>query len=296
MQTTLSITKPASGKHNKSCPFCSGKQPKTLGYNTKVGKSKDEDVLGQNLAAKSQITSDKLVGAVYPLPGGNDEHYGWEVEAGVLLDKAPVDVPCTPHHLIPGDVMSKSDLEKQGWTKAGKKIIEDIGYNIDCAQNGIWLPHLPEIHWTREVTVSGVKKRLGDIYKLFGSLPGTQKLAIGHIIMGDTNLQMHYTGHGSIKKNSKSYNSEALDKCDTIADLMLTFWSVKCKKAKKGSKLYPPYGLVHLINNASRLLKIDITGTPRSWKLWVSTLAKQYTAALKCNKKISAPTVLKKKH
>jgi hypothetical protein len=296
MEIGESIVPPKSNRHNSTCPICNGKKPKTLGYTTIKGENKDEDKLGEYLAQKGKVKSDDRVGDIYPFEGGNEPHEGWEIEEGVLLDSKKVDVPCTPHHLLPGAVMSKSNLEKDGWTIKGSQIIEDIGYNIDSAKNGIWLPHLPAIHWTKEVEVNGKKLKLNELYGLFSEIGDKQQLAIGHILMGDTRLQMHYTGHGSTKKNAKSYNKEALDRLDELAKLMKTFWSKKCEKGKSDDKIFPPYGLNLRINLQSLYLELRIKGAPRSWKSWVSPLAKSYTKALKDKKDIQPPRVLSAKH
>src|SRR5262245_55819620 len=101
---------------NAKCPFC--KDPPKQGYNTKRGNQKNETHLGENLAApaKPDVTTDKVVGKVYPLPGGNDPTQGWIAEKGALVKDHETFIICTPHHLIPGKAaMAKSRLEK--WTK-----------------------------------------------------------------------------------------------------------------------------------------------------------------------------------
>src|ERR1700737_297587 len=144
-----SVSPPSSGRHNSTCPFCAGDAPELMGWQTKQGDMKDERVLGKNLGTKELIVEDKRVGPVYPCEGGDEPHNGWAVEAGYINDiNIPVIIKPTPHHLIPGNAaMAESNLEK-GTCMSHGEIKEDIGYNIDGPQNGIWLPHLPHVYWT----------------------------------------------------------------------------------------------------------------------------------------------------
>ena len=107
------------------------------------------------------------------------------------------------------------------------------------------------------------------------------------MIMGDTSLQMHFTGHGSYD-NDKTYNGEAKERCNLLDTLMMKFWSIKCKKSKKSTgKFYPPYSLIFRINLQSKYMKNRITGKPKKWRSWVSSLASEYTDALNSKRKIS---------
>jgi A nuclease family of the HNH/ENDO VII superfamily with conserved AHH len=260
------------------CPFC--KDKKYLGYMTKRGDLKDERVLAANLRSSTDIASDKAVGNVYPLPGGNDSTTGWQAAAGALEDRV-VGIAAAPHHLIPGKAsMAPSRLET--WTCAGDKLKEDIGYNIDCAQNGIFLPHLPEIYWTRHYPGTDI-----PMSRYFGQtwarLSKTSKQSIGFLVMNETIAQMHYTDHDDPYQhvdNETTYDDECKLECNHLADLMqLKDIQAKCKD--DDGKLAPPYTLVSRINTKSRKIQGQITGYPVRWTSWVSPLAQDLTHELK---------------
>jgi hypothetical protein len=244
---------------------------------------KDEAVLGRNLGQTNDITSDSKVGTVYPTQGGSDNHQGWVIKAGEFED-FEVEVRPTPHHLIPGNAaMAPSALED--WTLASKgKIKEDIGYNIDGAENGIWLPHLPHIHWTRYMDRIN-KVRFSDVFGTWGRLRDYRRKAIGYVIMGETFLQMHYTDHDdpyAHVDNDTTYDDEAKERCNLLGELMEDFWATHCPESQDDSdgKRYPPYGLVARINLQSLYMRRRMTGRPTFWCSWVSPLAQDYTADL----------------
>lgn len=291
------------GDSSPTCPFCEGKGPVELrGLHTKHGKLKSEQRLRENLASSSVVDSES-VGAVMPIDGGNTPHEGWVVKAGVFED-FDVEIKAAPHHIIPGDAaLAKSDLEK--WTCASKgKIKEDIGYNVDGAPNGIFLPHLPHIHFTRHFEylsadgqVKGetktatkgkrkgqvVPKTFADIFGPWSKLPPARRNAIGYLVMNETWLQMHYTDHDDPYvhvDHDTNYDGEVKDRCNLLANLMPTYFAPRCPHAKSDDgKFNPPYGLVSRINGISAYFRTRMTGKPTNWQSWVSPLAQDFTAA-----------------
>jgi hypothetical protein len=284
----LSVKKPASGRHNKSCPICEGKKdikPPFEKYHTKHGELKNERVLAQNLKKKGLITEDDKVGTVFPFEGGDNDHQGWKVKKDVLED-VEVTVRPTPHHLIPGNAaMAQSDLEQ--WTRAKHgKIVEDIGYNVDCTRNGLWMPHLPHVYWTSYRTKT---KRWCDKYGKWSKLDPDEQDFVGQVVMGETNWQMHYTDHDdpyADMPHDTTYDGNALDRCQLLAELMEDFWSIKCEEGEDAlsGKLVPPYGLVERINLQSDYMLQRMTGPPGKWKEFVSPLAQRLNKAVKDKK------------
>ncbi len=264
-----------TNKCSSDCPFCKDKVLR--GYNTKYGSIKDEKILKKNLASNKDITKDGVVGKVFPLSGGGDSTTGWEAREGALED-FKVKIKATPHHLIPGKAsMEPSRLET--WTRSSKgKIKEDIGYNVDCAQNGIFLPHLPEIYFTKhkEGTKIPMSKYYGQTWS--GLSPGAKE-SIGFLVMGETFLQLHYTDHDDPyihMDNETTYDDECKNECNYLADNMLTS-ELKAKCKDGDGKLYPPYELVSRINMMSLDFKFRITEHPKKWESWVSPLAQKFS-------------------
>ncbi|NOJ79984.1 AHH domain-containing protein [Myxococcus xanthus] len=279
----------ADDGHPANCTFCAESPRELKGYKTKHGLLKDEDELERNLWTGTDvlITRDNKVGPIYPLPGGGDLTIGWLANDGVLEEMA-VRMGAAPHHIIPGKAsMSESTLDQ--WTCAKEGMIkEDIGYSIDCANNGIFLPHLPEIYWTREISYEvekdGVretqKRPMAQYYgQTWEGLSPTSKQSITYLIMAETWLQVHFTDHSATYGGGStlSYDTETKEACDQLSDLMANF-DIVCERSKDGDgKRYPPYALVHRINAASQRFRQRITGHPERWKSWVSPFANAYT-------------------
>lgn len=306
MEMGESVVGPGAGGddgHPEDCVFCAESPRQLKGFKTKHGMLKDEHELEKSLWSDArEITADGEVGPIYPLPGGNDSTTGWVAKAGALED-FEVELSAAPHHIIPGKpAMAKSSLER--WTRADKgKIKEDIGYSIDCARNGIFLPHLPEIYWTREETLDEMRRlRLrnpppptelapGDrpekvkFSQFYGhkwsQLSKTAQAGAANIIMIETWLQMHYMNHGTPYDvgASKSYDLEAKDACDRLGDLAENFHRL-CERSKDDGKHFPPYSLVHRIGLVSERIRQRITGRPDRWKSWVSPLARGLSRSL----------------
>src|SRR5262245_40929398 len=140
----LSATGGPPGHDEPKCPFC--REQKLLNYRTKYGEEKNETKLRSTLRTSKQVTNDK--GPILPFAGGNDKTEGWKADARVFED-FEVEMAAAPHHIIPGNTAMKNS-RVETWTRASKgKIKQDIGYDIDGAPNGVFLPHLPEIYFTR---------------------------------------------------------------------------------------------------------------------------------------------------
>lgn len=272
----------ASAQADEQCARCAESGPFN-GYKTKHGALKKERVLEANLHAAGVISSDSEVGPVYPLDGGGDPTTGWEAKPGVFEDFV-VTLAAAPHHVIPGKAaMAKSSIEK--WTCASKgKIKEDIGYNIDGAQNGIFLPHLPSIYWTKHHESGGISmaKYYGQTWR---DLSTSSKESIAFTVMNETWLQMHYTDHDDPYEDMSpyaSYDQECLDVCNTIEeDVAMRMAGSKCPECgKKIDKHDPPYEVVGEINTGAQDIRGNITGNPSGWTSWVSPLARMFTKRL----------------
>jgi hypothetical protein len=224
---------------------------------------------------------------VYPIPGAGDGTSHWLVREGVFEDVA-TRIEATPHHIIPGDaVMAKVPALEQ-WTRASAGFIkEDIGYNIDGAPNGIFLPRYPDLFGTKEMTFTDAHgteqtKQMREYYgKTWSALSDRDKTNIAYAIMTETHLQLHHTSHGAIYlgTRNRTYNKDATDACQKVADLVVAR-QLKCPD--NSAKPYdPPYDVVHWINSESYRLRIKITGNPKHWTAWVTRLANRFTLELR---------------
>ena len=254
-------------------------------YSSEIGKGlqKIKSKLSKNADDEDEhkhalVTSDSKVGNIFPFYGSGDRTVGWRAKPGVFED-FEVNFAVAPHHIIPGKAsMEPSTLEKWTCADKGGKIKEDIGYNIDCAENGIFLPHLPEIYFTRYV--SGTKIKMSKYYgQTWKGLSDTSKESIAYIAMGETQLQLHYTDHDDpyyYVDHDVNYDDECKEECNALADFM-SLKSILAKCKDDDGKLNPPYNLVARINTKSRAVKGRITGYPKRWTSWISPLAQKYT-------------------
>lgn len=276
MQTGEGVA-PTGERCSEDCPFC--ETQKFHGYKTKHGAQKDEKALAKNLASDEEITSEDGVGNVFPQSGGGDKTIGWEARAEVF-ESFPVKLKATPHHLLPGKAAMKPSRVEKFTREAKGKILEDVGYNIDGPKNGVFLPHLPEIYWTRHKDGKPMSK---FYWQTWSGLSYGSKRSIGFVVMTETGRQMHYTDHDDPYihvDNDTCYDDEAKKECNQVADFFQQRAIIAgCKDAKK--KLRPPYVAVTLLNQKSEKLKRQISGSALYWESWVSSLAQELTAELK---------------
>jgi len=265
MQIGESVSPPSSGMHDSTCPFCQGTDPILRGLKTHKGSENKSSTLATNLGDKP----------TYILEKG-------------LLEEFPVNVAPAAHHLIPGNqAMDSHPIENFTTTEVNKNLLEDIGYDINGKENGIWLPTFPDIYKNKSVEVDGGAFKGYDISKyMWGAdnvpvesgvateLPEEHKIPIVNIIQERWG-QAHIGDH-----KGTGYDQACRDRLTLLTNLLLTFWISACEKSfDKNGKLNPPYGLVERINLQSRFMEHSIMprNSPRSWTQWVSNYAKDFT-------------------
>jgi hypothetical protein len=265
MEIAESVAPPASGRHDSTCPFCAGADPVLRGLTTHPGAENNSDTLGGNLGDQPS----------YVLPAG-------------LIEEDPVNVVPAAHHLVPGEgVMDGHPVEQFTTTTKNSNLLEDIGYDVNGAENGVWLPTYPDIYKAKSITIKGKKFKGYDITKhMWGAdsdtvksgkaaaLSEEAKVPIVNLIQGRWG-QAHIGNH-----KATGYDQAARDRLTLLTDLLLTFWEDACEKSSDAAgKLNPPYGLVERINLQSKFMLNGIMprDAPKSWTLWVSNYAKDYT-------------------
>jgi len=125
-------------KHGPDCPFCKSNEtqkPSPLPV-SKADNHLDEDPdagLIDNDSGELDQGMDKA---------GEPRPKKWHIDIEKIGGAEPNhQVIANPHHLIPGNESLKEASELLKWIFADKGIIEnDIGYNVNNASNGIWLP------------------------------------------------------------------------------------------------------------------------------------------------------------
>jgi hypothetical protein len=229
-------------------------------------KQQDNDggVLGRNLASGSQgkggtvggpfslekasgvKRTDTARGGVKVIVGGTDTtprgEYGFTVAA---------------HHLIPGEAsLAPSYLKKfmtkedsvTVWTEDGTKtktIAKHIGYNVNGAHNGVWLPGN---YFIREETSPIPGKSWSDLENdpwCLNYVAAVAKAAGGQ--MHDAHTQ---------------YNSAVKDLLNKIALVLVRH---ECKDCKT-DKINPPFRIKERLYNLSNYFRGQVTSLPFAWK------------------------------
>ena len=183
------------------------------------------------------------------------------------------------HHLIPGneslkvsklwDLINKTDdpdrriISYKGETKIDKpqtisaistakgtwKIAQNVGYNVNGAHNGVWLPGNYAMIQGRNPDNTHVwKKQTEDwrkeyIYRVSKEITGQFH-------------DRHTTYSRAIVKNLLDPIGQAL------RDHLMN--CPECQK-KKGQEISPPYPVIHSLFKASAWLKRKVSGTPAEW-------------------------------
>jgi len=138
----VSVTVPEILEHKPSCPFCKENVTPDPLPESKIVDDWDEDTasscheaIGNDpKALEKNMSEDRpttwyLRNSVYKCNGDK-----------IDLGSNHI-VKANPHHLIPGNESLKNTPDLLKWIFKSKGLIEnDIGYDVNCGKNGIWLP------------------------------------------------------------------------------------------------------------------------------------------------------------
>jgi hypothetical protein len=179
--------------------------------------------------------------------GSSKRDYPWKVAA---------------HHLIPGNAsLEKSALFKRFMKKGGKvqagdrkfKIRTNIGYNVNGAHNGVWLPGNYGIR----------KKPVGVTWSTLSNGSKAQRtwcFEYAKAVMSRARGQFHDT--------HVDYSDNVLAALNKLSSVMIDHMAVcekECKKKCKG-EVDPPYRLKTALYTMSRTLKSHVRGQPPTWR------------------------------
>ncbi|MBN1441710.1 MAG: AHH domain-containing protein [Planctomycetes bacterium] len=269
-----------------------------LRSNMEKGKSTQQWVLagdtyknGENTAAKD------------PCPE-YEVHVDGKAVPPILVGDDRYPLSLAAHHIVPGKAsLPRSDLRKFIWKSEGK-IKGDIGYDVDGAENGVWLPThaklsagmgkrqtiqiCDEDNPARTLSYAELgekkpKKKIDGEWKEVEDAAGAPLAFIEHYTraaMDLTRRQFHDSHSDYSNHVVKRLNKLHVKLCKITRD---------CPDCKKmlGEKLPPPYGLVHRLNAISGLLRGKLQGPPTSWTppVFTSNYAKSYRVDARSYKK-----------
>jgi hypothetical protein len=255
------------------CPFCPIKRDKEE-LTSYIGKDNDSAALGRNLGATGDDKKDHLY--------VDSVHGTYSAEA---------------HHLICGNEVLKEEgtmeryLIEQGKSSskggAGYLKPNDVGYNVNDARNGIWLPSVPYEHmaargkpaperWWGDQTQWN-RKNPSKPPRV--SLEHWEKIDIAFKVMWEVKRQFHKGSHGSVGTPEDNYVRMAIKRLRQLSVLVEHF-SEECPMKEDGSALteppfYPPYGAVGMLNALSAELARELQGSPETWNYFISELARE---------------------
>ena len=251
------------------CPFCPIDKEKA-GPPSYIGKDNKSKTLGTNLESIGDKKSDHLY---------QDSDYGtYSAEA---------------HHAICGNEVLAEEAELEAYlieqgkstTKGGAGLLKpgDVGYDVNCAENGIWLPLVPYMFmagkkspetwwgdqsgWNRRHPRRRKRKTLGE----------DEKEEIAFAVMEHVQRQFHKGPHGSVGEPHNNYVVMAIGRLRQITAFVTHFKEI-CPMEDDGQPktdppFYPPFGVIALLHALSLNLKKELQGPPETWNYFISTFA-----------------------
>jgi hypothetical protein len=290
MQIGESIALELTSIHSKLCPM--EPHDEHAGFRSKPIKQKDVDELRSNMESGKSTRKWVQQGDGFALADNFDASkkphptYAEEpIRVGVVKFKLAV----AAHHLIPGEAsLPATALRKYIWSSEGT-IKSDIGYDVDGAENGIWLPtHMAVSTKMKDrilVTEQGVVINNNDDHTVPDSLSWRQlsnraKKKVAGVGSDDadqgsftelfvrryTQQSMKLLGCQFHDAHSK-YNLWVKERLDSISKHLDDKVKLceKCKVTPKGP-FPPPYALVYKLNMLSHLIAGVLSGRPR--RVW----------------------------
>jgi hypothetical protein len=224
----------------------------------------DGGILGRNLANASN-GAENTVGGPYPPPEAEKVERRDTRRKGIRVKVPATDaIPegiygftVAAHHLIPGEAsLEPSPLKPfmtQGEsvdveTKDGKKsktIGKHIGYNVNGAHNGVWLPGNYYIRATTSPIKDKTWSELGDNPWCLNYVAAVTKAAGGQF--HDAHTKYSEAVKELLAKIAKILSQHECDKCEP-------------------PDINPPFQIKNRLYNLSKYFRSQVTAPPGAWK------------------------------
>jgi hypothetical protein len=245
---------------DEKCPFCPVDKKPNDKIVAKIGEDNAPSTLGKNLIAAGIPKKDYL-----------------EDEDDVL---AYGEFSAEAHHLICGNEVLKEEGEVEKYLikearqtskgAAGLLKPRDVPYDVNAAENGIWLPS------TRDefrITKRGQPPESGT---LWSGLEESEKENDAFAVMEGVKRQFHKGSHGNAGQPHNNYVKEAIARLKQVR-VWVSKYSEICPMEedapKKEPPYYPPDGIVDMLNLLSANLRKELIGPPETWNFFISDLA-----------------------
>ena len=247
-------------EHKEDCPFCKSNEeekPNPLPKSKMVADYEEDpdDFLISNNAGELERNMD------------DERPNDWIIDISDLVTPADATLTATasehkvtpnPHHLIPGNEALKKSESILPWIFADKgKIENDIGYNVNNGENGVWLPS--------NNSMRGVAWWTGG-----AALAKKTKYVV---------RAMDKAGGHFHDRHNAPYSAFVTKILNKIADRMNGEQDSKCPfKTEEGSgKFKPPWALVKRLNGVSKRIQPWLSaGAAPNMQLYTSKLVTLY--------------------
>jgi hypothetical protein len=230
----------------------------TLGENLSGGKPGAKNTVGGPYSPDGYLCTERPVDSK-PDRGGQRV----KVPGAGEFDDGLYPFIVAAHHLIPGEASLAPSKLKKYMTKgqtvksdSGKswKIKNYIGYNVNGAHNGIWLPGNYAI---RRPTKTWYKSP--DPTKSWGELNDHQWCLNYVAAVSKVNGRQFHDAHTKY--------SEAVEKLLNKIAMKLQAHQEQCELCKsKPNEIAPPYAVKQRLYRISAFLRKQLVGHPKTWK------------------------------
>lgn len=199
------------------------------------------------------------------------------------------DLQYAPHHLIPGNESLKGspivpylgdDDAIAEYAEGQASVIKEgysVGYDVNDAKNGVWLPSPYALsnrnEWPAEPGIEVIKRRLGA--RIAEQTEDFKEAYVAAAIAAAKNHQFHM--------RHKKYSDKVRDILKAIASRMKLMAKGECpiaKSSKKSGKFDPPMGLVGRLNVLSDNLRRLTTGPVWRPPLFTDSMTAEYAQDL----------------
>ncbi|WP_075186213.1 AHH domain-containing protein [Teredinibacter haidensis] len=270
-------------KHSKDdCPFCNSKENEPKPELNDFTHDSDEDIttaIGLKVGIEGYKhkncagTLGRAIGgseSVPTLKGVSRSDWKYELE-----------VAYAAHHLIPGHgSLDKSALYKgEEYLRYEGQKAGNIGYNVNCKANGVWLPGNYAYSQKKEGSEWGAK---GAKLKEYHEVSAEDYTAE---VITNARRQFH-DAHNKYNTFVKNQLNKINDKLGEASD---QGWCLEGKKRSEAEdeKKQPLYQLVGRLAHLSSRLEKKLTGSTKGWNtnVYTSSFSRQWM--LDFNKKIT---------
>lgn len=275
------VAPPAVHKEpNEKCPFCPPAEP--IKYTTYPGAKNNSKHLASIMEKPSLLTS--LQAGARPQTAKVDKDGYTQEQQKPDARKENKDKFYThqAHHLISGNQALKGS-PMEDWILASKKNEKDTGYSVNCTGNGFWAPSVPK----ELVGKWGPRKKV---------LSDAERQQWAEKVMKDAGAQAHIGPHNIADPDDPlgykhmSYDKYLKDRLKELAD-RIKAWSdtcYLCEDAKKKNKKPQANYTVHdALDRLSSHVQTQITGSRKSWKIFLSKYALAYHKPVCSHRRIS---------